>query len=213
MEFFILACAFVGFGIMSGKRWALWGLKVLGPIALLYLAAYSIFGGERAWWVAMGMVVLTVIVGVSVYYAISPWEQTCSLTQRSSGPAGSQLLLPISGGGGPLNLDVRPHRDVRYQGHIVEWKDDRGFGFIIPNGGGAKVFLHISEFADHTLRPTVGTLVTYELSAGKDGRGRANRKFIPSSGCRVRRHPASGCHFRGGNCVGLRRLGAGFPPE
>jgi hypothetical protein len=68
-EFFILACAFVGFGIMSGKRWALWGLKVLGPIALLYLAAYNVFGGERAWWVAVGAVVLTVVVGVSVYYA------------------------------------------------------------------------------------------------------------------------------------------------
>jgi cold shock CspA family protein len=34
---------------------------------------------------------------------------------------------------------------MRYQGRIGEWKDDRGFGFITPNGGGPRVFLHISS--------------------------------------------------------------------
>jgi cold shock CspA family protein len=53
---------------------------------------------------------------------------------------------------------------VRYQGRIKTWKDDKGFGFVVPNGGGPDVFLHISEFAAPRRRPNVGDLVTYELS-------------------------------------------------
>ena len=69
MELFVLACGVIGLGVMSGKRWGHWGLKIVGPLALLYLVAYDIFGGERAWWLAVGALVLTIFVGVSVYYA------------------------------------------------------------------------------------------------------------------------------------------------
>jgi len=62
---------------------------------------------------------------------------------------------------------------MRYQGRIAEWKDDRGFGFITPNGGGAKVFLHISAMSDPGLRPSVGARVTYEIVSAADGRVRA----------------------------------------
>jgi cold shock CspA family protein len=52
---------------------------------------------------------------------------------------------------------------VRYQGEITSWKDDRGFGFITPSGGGAPVFLHISAFKKGQRRPIGNELVTYEL--------------------------------------------------
>lgn len=52
---------------------------------------------------------------------------------------------------------------MRYQGRITDWKDDRGFGFITPNGGGPRVFLHISAFGRGQQRPSGGELVTYEL--------------------------------------------------
>jgi cold shock CspA family protein len=62
---------------------------------------------------------------------------------------------------------------LRYQGRIGEWKDDRGFGFITPNGGGPRVFLHISSFSERHKRPSVGTLVTYELVTDDKGRAQA----------------------------------------
>lgn len=74
---------------------------------------------------------------------------------------------------------------MRYQGRVAEWKDDRGFGFITPNGGGARVFLHISALFDRGPRPSVGALVTYEIVSAADGRVRAQDvRFVgtPSSG-------------------------------
>ena len=68
---------------------------------------------------------------------------------------------------------------MRYQGRVAEWKDDRGFGFITPNGGGVKVFLHISALSDRGARPSVGALVTYEISSAADGRVRAqNVRYV-----------------------------------
>ena len=59
---------------------------------------------------------------------------------------------------------------MRHQGKITDWKDDRGFGFITPNGGGAKVFVHISAFRKGEARPAGNDLVTYELAhAGGKG--------------------------------------------
>ncbi|MFN5835681.1 MAG: cold-shock protein, partial [Pseudanabaena sp.] len=31
---------------------------------------------------------------------------------------------------------------MRFQGKISDWNDERGFGFVTPNGGGPKAFLH-----------------------------------------------------------------------
>ena len=52
---------------------------------------------------------------------------------------------------------------MRYQGTITHWKDDRGFGFITPDGGGTPVFVHISAFKKGQRRPAGDELVTYEL--------------------------------------------------
>ena len=71
---------------------------------------------------------------------------------------------------------------MRYQGRIGEWKDDRGFGFVTPNGGGPRVFLHISSFSERGHRPSVGRLVTYELATDDKGRPQAkSAQFVRSS--------------------------------
>jgi cold shock CspA family protein len=68
---------------------------------------------------------------------------------------------------------------MRYQGRITDWNDGRGFGFITPNGGGARVFLHISAFKRGQGRPLGEELVTYEIvQDGKKGNRAANVAFV-----------------------------------
>ncbi len=61
------------------------------------------------------------------------------------------------------------------QGRLIEWNDDRGFGFIEPLGGGSRVFAHVSEFPRDKRRPEALDLATYELAQDERGRPRASR--------------------------------------
>jgi uncharacterized membrane protein YsdA (DUF1294 family)/cold shock CspA family protein len=63
---------------------------------------------------------------------------------------------------------------VRYQGKITDWNDDKGFGFVTPNGGGQRVFIHIKSFSRREQRPVGNELVTYELTHDTKGRPQAN---------------------------------------
>lgn len=65
---------------------------------------------------------------------------------------------------------------MRHQGKITSWKDDQGFGFITPNGGGKQVFVHIKAFANRQRRPVGSEIVTYELKT--DARGRAQAESV-----------------------------------
>lgn len=62
---------------------------------------------------------------------------------------------------------------MRYQGKITDWKDDKGFGFITPNGGGQRVFVHIKSFSNRRKRPAGNEIVTYELTQDAKGRPQA----------------------------------------
>lgn len=62
---------------------------------------------------------------------------------------------------------------VRYVGRVVEWNDERGFGFVVPNGGHDRVFLHIKSFERQNRRPVDGTLVSYEIALDERERPRA----------------------------------------
>jgi uncharacterized membrane protein YsdA (DUF1294 family)/cold shock CspA family protein len=65
---------------------------------------------------------------------------------------------------------------MRYQGKISSWKDEQGFGFVSTNGGGQKAFVHIKSFQNHSSRPLIGGLITYELA--KDEKNRTYAKNI-----------------------------------
>ena len=77
----------------------------------------------------------------------------------------------------------------RRQGTLVDWNDDRGFGFIRPGDGGAQVFAHVSAFP-RGRRPAPGCEVTYVESRDERGRPRA-----------------SGVRYRGAAGRGGRRQG------
>jgi len=76
---------------------------------------------------------------------------------------------------------------MRYQGRLNDWNDTKGFGFILPNGGGPKVFIHISAFGTRLRRPVLGDLVTYELGADARGRPKANAARLVSDPRRIKR--------------------------
>jgi uncharacterized membrane protein YsdA (DUF1294 family)/cold shock CspA family protein len=59
---------------------------------------------------------------------------------------------------------------MRLKGTIVDWKDDRGFGFIEPSDGAGRIFCHLRAFEVRIRRPVSGDKVTYEV--GKDAQGR-----------------------------------------
>ena len=58
---------------------------------------------------------------------------------------------------------------MRYQGRVYNWNDDKGYGFVTPNGGGDKAFVHMKAFST-SRRPVNGDLITYEVE--KDPRNR-----------------------------------------
>ncbi|UTW11228.1 DUF1294 domain-containing protein [Marinobacterium rhizophilum] len=82
---------------------------------------------------------------------------------------------------------------MRHQGRITRWKDDQGFGFITPDGGGEPVFVHIKSFASRRLRPSEQDVVTYTLGAGERG-PQALKVSYPGE-----RRPASRPRRAGGN--------------
>ena len=62
---------------------------------------------------------------------------------------------------------------MRLQGRIIEWNDERGFGFVVQNGASARTFLHVSAFRKRVDRPFLGSLITYEIRQDEKGRPRA----------------------------------------
>lgn len=69
----------------------------------------------------------------------------------------------------PKNINA-----MRYQGRLHNWNDDKGFGFVTPNGGGDKAFVHIKAFERLSRRPVEGDIVTYEIARDAQGRLQAN---------------------------------------
>ncbi len=53
---------------------------------------------------------------------------------------------------------------MRYQGKIIKWLDDKGYGFVAADGANEQVFVHISAFPKGQERPLVDEVVTFEIA-------------------------------------------------
>lgn len=58
---------------------------------------------------------------------------------------------------------------MRKSGELVQWNDERGFGFIRDRDGDRR-FVHISAIRRTTVRPQAGDRVTFVPGTGPDGR-------------------------------------------
>lgn len=65
---------------------------------------------------------------------------------------------------------------MRDQGRLVEWFDDKGYGFIQPNDEAkGRVFLHIKDFAQKGPRPILGCALEYNVQVDANGRYKATQ--------------------------------------
>jgi uncharacterized membrane protein YsdA (DUF1294 family)/cold shock CspA family protein len=67
---------------------------------------------------------------------------------------------------------------MKFKGKLVQWDDDKGFGFIKPIGQHTKVFVHIKSFTHSQRRPQINETLTFTLAKDKQGRESANQVSI-----------------------------------
>lgn len=68
---------------------------------------------------------------------------------------------------------------TQHTGKIATWKDDKGFGFIIPDQGGQQVFFHISNLSTKQTRPAEQMKVSYMLRYDERQRPQAVAVRLP----------------------------------
>ena len=72
---------------------------------------------------------------------------------------------------------------MRHAGRIQDWNDDKGYGFVVPSGGGDRAFVHVKAFQRGSRRPVEGDLVSYAVA--RDAQGRTNAVQVRHAGQRI----------------------------
>ncbi len=62
---------------------------------------------------------------------------------------------------------------MRHTGKLDTWQDEKGFGFIVPDGGGRRLFVHATAFQNRSRRPVAGDALSYELVDTESGQRQA----------------------------------------
>lgn len=61
------------------------------------------------------------------------------------------------------------------KGKIVQWHDEKGYGFIQIEDGNRKIFCHISDFVQRQPRPQEGEAVSFDVVSNEQGKFAAKR--------------------------------------
>ncbi|QPF73584.1 DUF1294 domain-containing protein [Roseateles sp. DAIF2] len=77
---------------------------------------------------------------------------------------------------------------MRQSGQLIQWDDAKGYGFIQPEGGGPRLFVHVKAFGLRPRRPFVGERLSFV--AGADAQGKARALKVQSLEPRPARAPA-----------------------
>lgn len=72
---------------------------------------------------------------------------------------------------------------TRRTGTLSQWDDAKGYGFITPDGGGAKVFVQVKAFGLRPHRPFVGERLSYR--EGSDAQGKRRAQDVQGQAARV----------------------------
>ena len=67
---------------------------------------------------------------------------------------------------------------MRHTGTLTQWNDAKGYGFIAPEGGGPKLFVHVKAFGLRPQRPFVGERLSY--AEGVDAQGKRRAQAVQS---------------------------------
>jgi len=63
-------------------------------------------------------------------------------------------------------------------GKIVEWNDQKGYGFIVPNFGNERFFFHIKALKTRNVRPKLNDVVSFEVTQDKQKRINATNVIL-----------------------------------
>ncbi|MBD3586722.1 DUF1294 domain-containing protein [Salinimonas sp. HHU 13199] len=84
---------------------------------------------------------------------------------------------------------------MKYKGKIVQWNDEKGFGFVQPMIDSQRVFFHISALTQRGRRPANGDIVIYTIESDKQNKMRikhmnfSGKQARKTAGSRVRLLP------------------------
>src|SRR5262245_35387170 len=94
------------------------------------------------------------------------WQRGQRAQKRWMVRPGSHCAIPMTG-------LQRTKIDVMPTGRVKFFNTDRGFGFIVPDGGGSDVFVHAHDVEAAGMKTSVeGQLVAYEVGPARDGRSK-----------------------------------------
>lgn len=67
---------------------------------------------------------------------------------------------------------------TRVQASLVEWKDDKGYGFARLPGGTERIFVHVRSLQRNAPRPHKGDMLELELVTGRKGPAAQNVRVL-----------------------------------